>query len=70
MTDARIVRLNEQLKGISSVFFNLGAGTVAAAAARFAGSGGADWIGIGWLVGALVLIWLGAMVLTLMEPEV
>lgn len=69
MSDASIIRLNEQLKGVSSVFFNLGAATVGAAAARFALSGAVDWVGIGWLGGALVLIWLGTKVLTLMEAE-
>ena len=69
MSDARIVRLNEQLKGVSGVFFNLGAATVGAFAARIVLTESLDWIGIGWLLGALVLIWIGTMVLTLMESE-
>lgn len=69
MTDGSTVRLNEQLKGISSVFFNLGTATIGAAAARFALNGFVDWVGVGWLFGALVLIWLGAKVLILMEAE-
>ena len=69
MVDARIIRLNEQLKAVSGVFFNLGTATIGAAVARFVLAGTADWIGIGWLVGALVLIWLGSMVLGLMEAE-
>ena len=69
MGDASIIRLNEQLKGISSVFFNLGAATIGAAIARIALNGFVDWFGVGWLVGAVVLIWIGAMVLTLLEAE-
>lgn len=69
MSDARPIRLNEQLKGISSAFFNLGAAAIGASAARFVFNGEADWIGIGWIAGALVLIWLGTMVLGLMESE-
>jgi hypothetical protein len=70
VSDPSIIRLNEQLKGVSSVFFNLGTATIGAAAARFALNGFVDWVGIGWLFGALVLIWLGAKVLGLMEAEV
>lgn len=70
LTDPSIVRLNEQLKGVSSIFFNLGTATIGAAVACFALSGSVDWIGIGWLFGALVLTRLGAKVLGLLEVEV
>lgn len=69
MSDPRIVRLNEQLKAVAGVFFNLSTGTIGAAVARFVLQGAVDWIGIGWLVGALVLIWLGSKVLAMMEAE-
>lgn len=69
MGDASIMRLNEQLKGISTVFFNLGAATIGAAIARVALNGFVDWLVIDWFVGAVALIWLGAMVLTLLEAD-
>lgn len=69
MPDARILRLNEQLKAVSGVFFNLGAATIGASAARTVLAGHVDWIGISWAFGALVLIWIGARVLTLLESE-
>ena len=67
MTDARILRLNEQLKAFSGILFNLGAATIGAAATRVFLNGAPDWVAILWLFGSGVLIWLGAKLLGLME---
>lgn len=61
--------MNEKLKGVSSIFFNLGAATIAAAAARTVTAGYVDLPGAGWTVGAFVLIWMGSKLLDLMESE-
>ena len=69
MSDASIFRLNEQLKSISGVFFNLGAGTIGAAATRVFLNGNLDLIAGLWLFGAIALIWLGAKLLGLLETD-
>lgn len=66
---ADVLRLNEQLKGIAGVGFNLGTAAIGAAAARIVLAGTVDWIAVTWFLGALVLIWIAAKVLTLLESE-
>ena len=66
---SQILRLNEQVKGITGIGFNLGAVLIATTVARVALKKDIDLTTAFWLVSALVLIWLASMGLTLLESE-
>lgn len=67
---SEILRSNEQIKALAGVWTNIGTATLGAFAARFIVKDGIDLVGAGWFVGALVSIWVGSKLLTLLESEV
>jgi len=69
MSDIQARRFNEQVKAITGIGFNLGAALIATTAARVAVKMDIDWVAAIWLFGALILIRLSAMGLTLLESE-
>ena len=69
MSDLRSKRLNEQIKGVTGIGFNLGAALIATVAARVTAASKPDLVAAFWLIGALVLIWLSAKGLSLLESE-
>jgi len=67
--DSAALRNNERVKVVSSGLMNLGLGLVAAVAVRLFGSTTFDWASAIWSIGAVVLIWLSLMTLSLLEAE-
>jgi hypothetical protein len=59
--DPFILRYNERVKSLAGVITNLGAALFAVAVARLADKG--DAVGLIWIVGSLVLYWVGHMIL-------
>ena len=66
--DAQTLRWNERFKAASGVMTNLGSALVAAAFARWFVVG-LDLFVLGWLVVAIMLIWSGIHVLTVLEAN-
>jgi len=64
-----IIRANERLKGIASLFFNLGGAVVGAVAVRMYAVPGVDFIAALWCTGAVALIWIAYMLLGLLQSE-
>lgn len=69
MTRGEILILNERVKGISQMVFNLAAALVAAIVARFYALGSADFVAILWCLGVAVLVFVAWKVLYMLESE-
>lgn len=69
MSDSRTMIANERIKAISSTFFNLAAGLIAAIAARVYVKATVDLVAVGWSIGCAALIFVAWKTLYLLEKE-
>lgn len=69
MTRAEIIVLNERVKAVSHVFFNLATALAAATATRVYLLGTMDISATTWSMGIVALVFVGWKVLYLLETE-
>jgi hypothetical protein len=67
VTDAEILILNERLKAISNLLFNLAGALIVGVMARVWADGSLGFVVACWIVVALIIIWAAYKTLNLLE---